>query len=518
MMRSRLPSSVLALAVFGGALAGCGSEEPAARPQWKVEVTWDFPVPYLADRLLIEVLDEKGQLPSPACRREAVLPKPDAGQTQSPPQTFGIEATEGGVMIRARLYRSDHIGKTGQPDPKTSVDMIGRLPPVASGVVGVGIRLSIDCIGKEAKPQDGTTCFEGSEGQAPPLLGSPLGAQPDQSELVEPIRKTCDGAPFPEGMACVAGGLFFLGDTRAPAPHSDVLASAIPELLIGIDSFLLDRHEVTVAQMRRYLKKTGSWTESGDCPLGLRCRKPADDPSSKAYFCTFQVADGTVDIVGDDKPVNCVSNDLAAAYCTAQGKRLPREAEWEFAAANGMSETRFPWDNRPPSCDLAWLSHLSSGASDDSAECVQAGDAGSSVGVASEKEMPLLEDGLPADRTTPPEGSGAQTIFALAGNVSEWTADYFDPYSDDPDSTVNDCWNPNGPVAYMGSNDGNADGPWCLPPVPPPKSIEYSVRGGNWREPLESAWSANRAHARGTPIVPRPDIGFRCAKSLPKAR
>ncbi len=518
---------LLAVVSCPAALLGtaCSDKSALARPQWLVEVSTDAPVPQIADRLLVELLTKDGQLACPSCRREAVLAERDAW-----PATFGIEATDMGVLVRARLYRSDHVGTMGQPDPATTIDQMGRLPAVGDGITPVGIRLELACIGSPASDDGRHTCVGGVADQQPPSMGGPLGSNGELSPLFTGIKQDCPNPDsIPGGMACVPGGLFFLGDSQAPVPHSDVAATSVPERLFAVDTFALDQHEVTVQEFDQFVQQrlqSGELVLADGCPADadktrpkvMFCRKPTETATSQKLYCTYEIADPLTnqppDVAPstDDRAINCVSKSAAEAYCASLGKRLPTEVEWEYAAANGMRETRFPWDNRPPSCDLAWLSRGATSPIDQPyIECGSTGGTSTTTqGVTSLAGMPLMKDGKPADRARPwAEGPDDKAlIFALAGNVSEWTADYFRAYgaTDDPA-----CWIPDGPIMYL--RDRLPSGAWCAPAASSTaKYNEYSVRGGNWRESLDSAWSASRAHATEPSIVPRPDVGFRCAQ------
>lgn len=124
-------------------------------------------------------------------------------------------------------------------------------------------------------------------------------------------------------MTELAGGTLTTGD-RGPGHPSTVTVSP----------FSIDQTEVTVdAYVACVARGTGT------------CTKPR--PGS---CCNYGAAER-----GND-PINCVDWDQADAYCRAQGKRLPTEDEWEWAATGGHEGLWFPWGNDGPG-DRACLNH-----------------------------------------------------------------------------------------------------------------------------------------------------------------
>jgi CubicO group peptidase (beta-lactamase class C family) len=91
-----------------------------------------------------------------------------------------------------------------------------------------------------------------------------------------------------------------------------------------------------------------------------------------------------------DHPVNCVDWAQSSTYCGAQGKRLPTEQEWEWAARGGEQARAYPWGYRPPASQLCWS------------------------GI--EKRMSTCSVG------SFPQGDALGAIHDLAGNVGEWTS------------------------------------------------------------------------------------------------
>jgi formylglycine-generating enzyme required for sulfatase activity len=164
-------------------------------------------------------------------------------------------------------------------------------------------------------------------------------------------------------MAGLAGGSFVMGER-----HDAVTVS----------SFCLDRTEVTVDAYAA-------------CVRARRCT--ADHLGE----LTFDGATFTPDARCNygtagrgSHPMNCVDWTQAATYCVAQGKRLPTEEEWEWAARGGPLGRTYPWGEALPDREACW-----SGVAKRSGTCV--------VG-------------------SNPLGDAPGGIHDLAGNVIEWTA------------------------------------------------------------------------------------------------
>lgn len=166
-------------------------------------------------------------------------------------------------------------------------------------------------------------------------------------------RSCCEGSLVP-------GGMFPQG-----APNDDLIASVDekPERAVTLSSFELDVFEVTVARFRNFVE---SWDYAPPPPgagahpkipgSGWRAAWNAHLPGSRQQLedklanCSIG---STWALGGDLRPINCVSWYEAFAFCAWDGARLPTEAEWEYAAAGGDENRRFPWGFDPPSFELA---------------------------------------------------------------------------------------------------------------------------------------------------------------------
>lgn len=207
---------------------------------------------------------------------------------------------------------------------------------------------------------------------------------------------------------------------------------ASPLREIYLDAFYIDKYEVTVARYGKFLKTTG----------GVR---PPDGWE-----------EATLDSA-NESPVVGVDWHDADAYCKWAGKRLPTEAEWE-KAARGTDGRRYPWGNDEPTSVRANFGKSSGSPYGGGLAPVGGREAGSSP-------------------------YGAQD---LAGNASEWVADWFTE-----GFMRGDVRNPKGAV------DGKAK----------------VIRGGGWYDPPDRLKSSRRMHAN--PSHRDDDVGFRCAKDFP---
>jgi formylglycine-generating enzyme required for sulfatase activity len=177
-----------------------------------------------------------------------------------------------------------------------------------------------------------------------------------------------------KAMGCVPGGAFIRGD--------DTLETAKPKANVWLQTFFMDRNEVTVADYKACVRRG-------------KCKK-----AGPKY----------ADFSRPQQPINGISWFDADNYCRVHGKHLPTEAQWE-KAARGTDGRLYPWGNEPADCTRAVIKTK----------------AGRSCGVKKKGNHP--EKGRVWKVGKKP--AAANGLFDMAGNSYEWVADWFSPsYAD----------------------------------------------------------------------------------------
>jgi len=233
------------------------------------------------------------------------------------------------------------------------------------------------------------------------------------------------------GMVYIPGGAFLMGSEDGEDDEK-------PVHQVYVNEFCIDKYEVTVEQYRQFL-------------LAKERRQP-EKWDEQAQF--------------PQRPVVYVNWDDANAYASWAGKRLPTEAEWEYAARGGNTGL---WGK--PKYKFVWGDDASSIPANYNADGSRS------------REWKSAKRYLREGGTYAPNGYG---LYDMAGNVWEWCADWYaENY-------------------YQDSLERNPKGPGT--------GTQGVLRGGAWNSDLDDLRCANRLRyfASNADDI----VGFRCAKDI----
>src|SRR5258706_8744638 len=314
------------------------------------------------------------------------------------------------------------------------------------------------------------------------------------------------GVKSPAGMMWVPAGEFLMG-----SDHKLAQTNERPAHKVGVHGFWMDRTHVTNARFAAFVKATGYVTTAERKPdwqtikvqVAPGTPKPADStlvPGAMVFVGTqkavplndysqwWQFVPGAdwkhpqgpgSSIEGkDDHPAVQVSYEDALAYAKWAGKRLPTEAEWEFAARGGLEQATYAWgDEVQPKMLKFWDAQ----AQPFPVLAPKAGGAAATSPV----------------ETFPPNGYG---LYDMTGNAWQWVADWYraDTFRNQAGFKLID--NPSGPEESYDPDDRGA-------PVNAPRRV---IRGGAFLCNVDYCLSYRPSARRGNdPYNPMSHIGFR---------
>jgi len=244
------------------------------------------------------------------------------------------------------------------------------------------------------------------------------------------LSKQAQKKKIPEGMVKIPAGTFMMGSNNGESDEK-------PVHKVPVDAFYMDKHEVTVEKYGKFLQAKGH-------------RQPTDWSDQ---------------LKQPKHPVVYVSWQDATAYTDWAGKRLPTEAEWEYAARGGNTGVgekpiyKYPWSNSIDKSKANYGNPYSSDWSKGAGKYLKG------VGSYSKNNFGL---------------------YNMAGNVREWCSDWYDE----------DYYKSSSEQNPKGSNTGYL----------------RVVRGGSWYYTEDYLRVANRDLV--SPDVRFGSLGFRCVQDV----
>ncbi|WP_443939263.1 formylglycine-generating enzyme family protein [Pedobacter sp. MW01-1-1] len=314
----------------------------------------------------------------------------------------------------------------------------------------------------------------------------------------------------PEGMVLIPGGTFTMGESNDPNGANNINAYGVE-----LDSFYMDQTEVTNKQFAQFVKET-NYVTVAERPIDweeIKKQLPpgVPKPDASKLLPGALIFDPQKDIANlydisqwwtwktgadwkhpngpessiegkDDYPVVQIAYDDAMAYCKWAGKRLPTEAEWEYASRGGKPNHKYAWgDNLTP--EGKYLANYFQG-----------------IFPKDNTKLDGYEGAAPA-KSYPANGFG---LYDMIGNVWEWTNDWYRTDTHVQNKLASNsgmCYNPKGPSKSYDPDE---------PLVP-----KHVVKGGsflcsdqycsNYRPDsrMATAYDSGQEH-----------LGFRCVKDV----
>lgn len=305
------------------------------------------------------------------------------------------------------------------------------------------------------------------------------------------------------GMVKIPAGTFMMGGNNKQAKYDE-----FPKHQVTLHSFWMDKTPVTNAEFKKFVdathyvttaEKKTNWDE-------LKKQLPPDTPKPDekmlvASSLVFIQSDHPVslenpalwwewkqganwmhprgpnsNIEGKNHPVVHVSWDDARAFCFWAGKRLPTEAEWEWAARGGLTDKIYPWGNEP----------------------IDSGEVKANTWQGTFPYKNTLKDQYYYTSPVASFAANGYGLFDMAGNVWEWVSDWYDYnyYSKVKDGVTD----PQGPTSSYDPDE--------------PLMSKKVLRGGSFlcNEQYCSGYRVS-ARMKNSPDTSLEHTGFRCVVS-----
>ncbi len=369
------------------------------------------------------------------------LPAMSAGQTQPTP------------MAELARGPSPHTGSPPTGSPSTITAAAPTKSKLGLGI-GVGTAVAIGAaafllLGKP-KPEASRASAEASASAVP------------AASLAAPSASAAPAPTCPAGMVLIPAGQFFMGSDAKEAPTNQK-----PSHNVSLSAFCVDLYEVTAKQYREC-------SDVGKCRRAVAEVEWANVTSAdkKTYSALCTIADPEK----AEHPMNCLSWEMANTYCKNNDKRLPTEAEWEYAT-RGPDGRVYPWGDEAPTSQ-----HLNACGSECLAWAKQNNVLQQFPGALYE-----ADDGYAT--TAPvgkfPAGRSRFGPYDVVGNVWEWVADWQGDYQE------GDLKDPTGPES----------------------GEKRVIRGGAWNGSF-AEWLHPSFRYAQDPKSQSHGVGFRCARTL----
>ena len=253
------------------------------------------------------------------------------------------------------------------------------------------------------------------------------------------------GVNVPEGMVLIPAGKFQMGSIDADADGDEK-----PVHTVYVDAFYMDTHEVTNAAYKAFVDANPRW-QKGNIQAKFHDGEYLSDWDGNNYPAGKA-----------NHPVTYVSWYAAMAYSAWAEKRLPTEAEWEYAARGGLEGKKYPW--------------------------------GDTISPRNANYYPHVGEATAVGRYA----ANNYGLFDMAGNVWEWCLDEwkFDFYAVSPD------WDPlSGALTLQSIQENFA-------------SVQSArvLRSGSWNSKAHGVRVANREFYE--PMLTSSVFGFRCVRAV----